>query len=89
MDKLTALVERMHVHIGIITVPSFAAQKVADMLVDGGIKGIWNFTPTKVQVPEYVTIQNEDLSSGLAVLSVKMAKKMKGTPQGEDLKIED
>jgi len=92
MDKLIDLVERMHIHIGIITVPAFAAQKVADMLVESGIRGIWNFTPTKVQVPEEVTVQNEDLSSGLAVLSVKMAKKMKGaqpSEENDEMKIEE
>jgi redox-sensing transcriptional repressor len=79
LDKLSSLITRMRIHIGIITVPAPAAQKVADLLVECGIKGIWNFTPTKVQVPADVTVQNEDLSSGLAVLSVKMAKKLKHT----------
>lgn len=73
MDRFRDLVRRMHVRIGIICVPAGAAQRVADLMVDAGIEGIWNFTPVKLKVPENVVVQREDLSSGLAVLSVKLA----------------
>jgi redox-sensing transcriptional repressor len=71
---LGALAERMQVHIGIVTVPAHAAQAVADVLVQADIRGIWNFSPQKLNVPEYVVVQNEDLSAGLAVLSIRMAR---------------
>ena len=32
---------------------------------------VWNFTPVKLKTPDDVVSQKEDLSSGLAVLSVK------------------
>jgi len=73
--KLTELAQRMHVHIGIITVPVEYAQKVADDMVDGGIKAIWNFASTKVSVPEDVIIENAQLSLSLAVLSRKLREK--------------
>ncbi len=41
------------------------------MLVANGIKALWNFTNVKVKVPEDVVVQNEDLSSGYAMLSIK------------------
>lgn len=72
MEELPDLVSRMHIRIGIITVPSEAAQEVADVLVSAGIEGIWNFSPTKLNTPPSVVVQKEDLCSGLAVLSVKM-----------------
>ena len=58
----------------VITTPAAAAQAVADLLVSADIRAIWNFAPTKIHVPESVVVQNEDLSAGLAVLSVRLAE---------------
>ena len=74
MDKLADLARRMQVKLGIITVPSSGAQDAADRLVEAGIKGIWNFSPIKLHVPDTVVVQREDISSGLAVLSVKLGR---------------
>ena len=38
----------------------------------GGVKGIWNFAPAALQVPDDVIVQNENIASGLAVLSKKL-----------------
>jgi redox-sensing transcriptional repressor len=73
LDKFTDLAGRMNVHLGIITVPAQAAQAVAQMMVDSGIRAIWNFAPTALQVPENVVVQDEDFYPGLAVLSSRMA----------------
>ena len=72
LSEIRPLVARLNIRIGIITVPSESAQAVADELVAAGIEGIWNFSPVKLQVPSSVVVQKEDLSSGLAVLSVKL-----------------
>ncbi|HEY3297363.1 MAG TPA: redox-sensing transcriptional repressor Rex [Armatimonadota bacterium] len=74
MSRFTDLVHRMHIRMGIIAVPATVAQEVADVMVASGIVGIWNFAPVALQVPEGVIVQNEDLSSGLAVLSVKLGR---------------
>jgi redox-sensing transcriptional repressor len=42
------IVKRFEIELAIITVPEEAAQKVTDQLVEGGIKGIVNFTPTMI-----------------------------------------
>jgi redox-sensing transcriptional repressor len=63
------------IKIAILTVPSGSAQEAADMLVSAGIEGIWNFTNVKLKVPENVIVQKEDLSSGYAILCVKMSGK--------------
>jgi redox-sensing transcriptional repressor len=60
------------VRIAILTVPSDNAQEAADILVNAGIEGIWNFTNVKLKVPDTVVVQREDLSSGYAMLSVKL-----------------
>lgn len=73
MEQVAELVARLQTPVGIITVPPHAAQEAADTLIAAGITGIWNFSPVTLHVPEGVVVQNEDLSSGLAVLSRKMA----------------
>lgn len=72
IEKLAGLARRMHVHMGIITVPAEAAQDVADRMIEGGIFAIWNFAPTSLKAPEGVVIQNENLASSLAVLSKRL-----------------
>lgn len=76
LSKLPDLADRMQVHMGIITVPSECAQDVADVMVSGGISAIWNFAPIHLEVPKDVIAQNEDLSSGLAVLSFKLSRRL-------------
>ena len=72
--KLDAVARRKIIDIGVITVPDTQAQKVADDLISVGVKGIWNFAPTKISVPPEISIVNEDLSVGLTKLSYHLAK---------------
>lgn len=74
LDEMAALIRDAHIEIAILTVPSTFAQELAEKLIEHGIKAIWNFTNVKLKVPRDVIVQKEDLSSGYAVLSVKMAK---------------
>lgn len=80
LEKLVGLARRMHVLIGIITVPGPGAQSVADLLVAGGIRAIWNFAPVRLQVPEEVILHNEDLYCSLASLSQKLAVELQIRP---------
>jgi len=75
MGELVDLAERMHVPIGIITVPAAVAQEVAEMMVAGGMQAIWNFAPVQLNVPKDVIVRNEDLYCSLAALSQKLAQK--------------
>jgi redox-sensing transcriptional repressor len=70
--KIPALAKRMHVQIGVLTVTASVAQQVADAMVEGGIRAIWNFTPTTLDVPDNVILQREELASSLAVLSHRL-----------------
>ena len=75
LDSLPGPTRRMGVQLGIITTPPQAAQRVADLMVEGGIRAIWNFAPVHVRVPERVVLQNEDLCHSLASLSLKLARR--------------
>ncbi len=71
IDELPDRVSKLGVTVAILTVPSANAQVVATTLVSAGIKAIWNFTNVKLKVPDDIVVQNEDLSSGYAMLSMK------------------
>jgi redox-sensing transcriptional repressor len=53
----------------ILAVPAMAAQEVANDLVRAGVMGILNFSPTLLQVPEGVVVNNVDLALELENLS--------------------
>ncbi|NLJ45971.1 MAG: redox-sensing transcriptional repressor Rex [Treponema sp.] len=67
---LDAAIRDSKVEYAILTVSSPFAQETADILVKDGINAIWNFTNTKLKVPDDVVVHREDLSSGYALLSV-------------------
>jgi redox-sensing transcriptional repressor len=62
---------------GIITVPAEYAQSVADQLIAGGIKAIWNFAPAHLEVPGNILVQYENMATSLAVLSVHLQAQIK------------
>jgi redox-sensing transcriptional repressor len=74
MNTLPLQLRNFGARIAILTVPSDTAQEMAKLLVDAGIEGIWNFTNVKLKVSDTVAIQQEDLSSGYAMLCVKLHK---------------
>ncbi|MBP2631076.1 MAG: rex [Firmicutes bacterium] len=75
IEELERIIKERNVHIGIIAVPRTFAQGVADKLVAAGVKGIWNFAPIKIKVPDSMHIVNEDLSVGLSSLSYHITRK--------------
>ena len=77
MDELEDYCRRHKILMGIITVPSEAAQTVADRLIGCGIKAIWNFTPTRLDVPANILVQYENMATSLAVLSMHLQAQIK------------
>ncbi|MCA9783501.1 MAG: redox-sensing transcriptional repressor Rex [Candidatus Delongbacteria bacterium] len=69
MEKMSTFIAEQSIELGIICVPHQVAQQVCDILVEAGIKGIWNFSPENVIVPDGVVVQNENLSVGIMNLS--------------------
>jgi redox-sensing transcriptional repressor len=80
MEKLANLAQRLHIQMGIITVPASAAQEVAEAMITGGIKVIWNFAPCRLVVPEDVLVRNEDLAAQLATLSHQITCRKVASP---------
>jgi redox-sensing transcriptional repressor len=77
ISKMKSFIKRTGIKIGIITVPADQAQAVCDLMVNSGILAIWNFAFTLLNVPQGILVKNENLPSSLAMLSHKLAKKLK------------
>ena len=77
MDKLESYCHSHMVRMAIITVPASHAQAVCDRLIKAGIKAIWNFAPTHLEVPSNILVQHENMATSLAVLSMHLQAQMK------------
>ena len=55
-DRLDEIVSEQQVVVGVLAVPSEAAQEVADRLVDAGVKIIFNYSERLLKVPPEVTV---------------------------------
>lgn len=66
--KLFLLANKLNVKIGVLTTPNSVAQKIAEDLVNCGVKAIWNFTSVVLNLPENIIVQNTSLSANVAVL---------------------
>ncbi len=69
ISELSEYCRKNGINIGVITTPARAAQSACDLLIEGGIKAIWNFAPAHIRVGEDVLVQNENMACSLALLS--------------------
>ncbi|MDI9503266.1 MAG: redox-sensing transcriptional repressor Rex [Tissierellia bacterium] len=67
--ELSTFIDKEKVDIVVITTPAHVAQQVADIAVDAGVKGIWNFAPVDLKVPEKVVVENVHLNESLFTLT--------------------
>jgi redox-sensing transcriptional repressor len=72
ISQLKEFVKERKIQIGIITVPKLAAQKELDIMVEAGIKAVWNFAPAPLRAPKDVVLKTEDLAASLAMLAGKL-----------------
>ena len=65
VDELESALEGLSVLVGIIAVPSEAAQDVCDRLVRVGVRGILNFAPVRLNTPGDIYVENVDIAVSL------------------------
>lgn len=63
------------IDIGIITTPKESAQKLANQYIEAGVKGIWNFAPTDLDIPNDIVVENVRLNESLFILSYFLKEK--------------
>lgn len=68
LEKMKNLIQKENIKIGIITVPKEDAQNVCDIMIECGIKAIWNFAPVNLKVPDEISLKNEDLTTSVLIL---------------------
>lgn len=75
MDKLEKFVKEESISIATLTVPKTKAVQIANNLVEWGVKAIWNFAPTDLNLPSDVLVENVHLAESLMRLSYKINAK--------------
>ena len=75
IGDMNKVVKENNIQIGIITVPAGFTTEIADKLVNSGIKGILNYTPKPIEVPDDVYLEEYDMITTLEKVAfyVKMA----------------
>lgn len=68
-DHLPELIKKQRIEIAIIAVPSEAAQRVADELMEAGVRAILNFAPISIKAPEGIQVKNENTAIEIEALS--------------------
>ena len=69
MGKVNEVVEENGIELAMLSVPASAAQEVANRLVEAGIRGIFNFAPVLLSLPEEVAYVSIDLAVELEQLA--------------------
>lgn len=70
--ELASFLETNPVDIAVLAIDQESIQSVTDILVRGGVKGIWNFAPCYPLVPEEVVLENVHIQESLLQLSYKL-----------------
>ncbi len=60
-SEVSATVRRLGAKLAVIAVPAEAAQRAVDALSEAGVRGILNFAPVNLRVPEGVAVNSVDL----------------------------
>jgi len=68
MESLEEVINLFNVEVAILTVPVSVAQQITEKMVEAGIKGILNFTPSRLTVPNNVRVHHIDLTTELQTL---------------------
>ncbi len=74
MDRLQDFIRENEIDIAVLTIPKTSAVGLVDLLVESGIKAIWNFAHVDLNVPEGIQVENVHLSDSLMKLSYNISR---------------
>ena len=75
MNELTDFIKDNEIEIVALTIPKEAARQIAKVVADAGVKAIWNFAHTDLNLPDDVIVENVHLSESLMRLSYTIANR--------------
>ena len=85
MNKLSSFLKENKADIAVLAVPKDAARSTAELLVDNGIRAIWNFTNVDVAVSESnVVVENFLFSDSLLALSYYVSNSVNNGEAADD-----
>ena len=71
VDRIEDIIKGRSIELGIVAVPATSAQEIVDRLVSAGVKGILNFSPVKVDVPENIIYLDMDFTNALRFIAAR------------------
>lgn len=74
LATLPEFLKEHRVEIAVLTLPKNKAAEMADLLIENGIKAIWNFAHIDLDTPEDVIVENVHLSESLMTLSYNLSQ---------------
>lgn len=74
MDELETVLQEENIDIAALTIPKTKAVEVSDILLRNGIKAIWNFAHTDLNLPKDVIVESVHLSDSLMKLSYNITR---------------
>ena len=77
IDNMTEFIKENNIEIVALTIPKQSAKEIGKVVSDAGVKAIWNFAHTDLNLPEDVIVENVHLSESLMRLSYTIANKSK------------
>lgn len=77
-NSIEDVIAAERITVAILTVPSDSAQEVADRLVSAGVRGILNYAPVPLRVPEWVYLENRDVTAALEKVAYFARNSVKG-----------
>lgn len=72
--RLKEKVDELGIEMGIITTPPERAQRAANHLIEAGVRGILNFAPSRIKVPENVYVEYVDFFHHLYALAFNITR---------------
>ncbi len=78
MDQVADFIKENQIEIAALTIPKKVAREVGAVVVDAGVKAIWNFAHTDLNLPEDIIVENVHLSESLMQLSYTIANRAEG-----------
>ena len=76
MEELKDFIKDSDIDIAALTLPKTEAVKIAELVVNYGVKAIWNFAHVDLRVPKGIVVENVHLSESLMMLSYNLTSTM-------------
>ncbi|MDE0806894.1 MAG: redox-sensing transcriptional repressor Rex [Longimicrobiales bacterium] len=75
IDEISRVVHDKKIEVAVLTVPVEAVPDIIDLIRDSGIKGVLNWTPARLTLPDTIEVKNVNMVMELEALSFKLSQR--------------